>query len=202
MKCPSCGVALPADARFCIECGFELPRLASTGATMVLPRVAAGAVACPACGAGSPAGADYCVRCGRRLADQVPATLPTPPAPPVLARPQLRHPRPTPQFAPVAPSRARWPRLKHLSSAVWIIGIGLILLLKIPFWPTILVVGGLSLFLSAAGRGRVGGGLRSAIWLFGLAFLFSVPRLFVPGMIALVGLSIILNLGRWRMRGP
>ncbi len=202
MNCPSCGVALPADARFCIECGFELPRPASTGATMALPRVAAGAVACPACGAGSPEGADYCVRCGRRLADQVPATLPTPPAPPVLARPQLRQPRPTPQFAPVAPSRARWPRLKHLSSAVLIIGIGLILLLKIPFWPTILIVCGLSSFLSAAGRGRMGGGLRSAIWLFGLTFLFSVPRLFVPGMIALVGLSIILNLGRWRMRGP
>ena len=202
MNCQSCGVALPVDARFCIECGAELPRQASTGATMALPRVAVGAIACATCGAASPAGADYCVRCGRRLADALPPMLPTPLAPPVLARPQLRQPRPTPQFAPMAPRRVRGSRIKYMSGVVFMIGIGLILLLKIPFWPAILVVCGLSSFLSAAGRGRVGGGLSSALWLFGLAFLFTTPRLFVPGLITLIGLSMILNLGRCRTRGP
>ena len=47
--CPACGKVLPADAKFCLECG------------------AAQALKCHACGMDIPAGAKFCPACGKKI---------------------------------------------------------------------------------------------------------------------------------------
>lgn len=79
---------------------------------------------------------------------------------------------------------------------ILLIGIGSLLLLKFPFWPAILIVIGLSSFLSQALSGSLLNGLRSTLWLFGIAFLIMVPKLWWPGIMVLVGLSIGLEMLR------
>jgi ribosomal protein L40E len=193
MNCQFCGVELPADARFCIECGAEQPLRASTGATTLLPRSSATAIQCRVCGAASPEGADFCVGCGRRLAEPPPVSAPQP-AP-------LSPPPATP--APVAPrGRLRRRDARRISTAVFFIALGLLLLLKLPFWPMILVVCGLSSFVYGAIRGRVLSAVDNTLWLFGLAFLFTVPRLWLPGLIILIGMSVLISIGRKRLGVP
>jgi membrane protease subunit (stomatin/prohibitin family) len=50
-KCPECGTANPASARFCLNCGQSLVTT----------------VTCPDCGAENPAAAKFCTGCGRAL---------------------------------------------------------------------------------------------------------------------------------------
>jgi Double zinc ribbon len=202
MICPSCGVELPHDARFCIECGVALPERASTGATVALPRLAPSAVPCPACGAAGPEGADYCVRCGRRLADPLPAPAPAPAPMQPASHPRMRRPRPALHLPPATRQRRHGRVGDGVGSALFLIGLGLLFLLKLPFWPAILVVWGLAHFVNYALRGRVLDGFAHTLWLFGLAFLFTVPRLWFPGMIILVGLSMLLHLGQRYARRP
>src|SRR3954470_21836467 len=62
MRCPTCGTANVAGAKFCVECG---PRLA---------------LSCPACGALVSAGQRFCAECGTPLAATAagaPSTRPT-----------------------------------------------------------------------------------------------------------------------------
>lgn len=186
MQCPSCSAALPSDARFCIECGAELPSPANTGATTALPRDSARAVVCRACGAASPEGAYYCVRCGRGLASGPVAA----PAAPVSY--------------PAPPRRRRMRRhgAARLSGAIMLVGLGLLMLLKLPIWPLMLVVVGLAAFVHLAVRGHAVTGIGVALWLFSVVFLFRVPRLIVPGMIALVVIAVIVRLGWERSRQP
>lgn len=193
MHCQSCGADLPDDARFCIECGADVARPASTGATVQLPRQAAApAIACRSCGAANPDYAVYCVRCGRPIA--APAPAPT-------GGPQ--------SLAPAGPVRAPRQRWRGRSGvwegavgAAFLIGLGALFLLKLPFWPGILIVAGVAAFISEAARGRYYKGLTSVIWLFGLAFLFTVPRLWWPGMFAIIGLNILLDMLRRSLRHP
>lgn len=192
MNCPSCAAELPADARFCVECGVEV-RPASTGETTALPRYAALATPCPACGAASPEGADYCVRCGRRLTAPTLVPLPPPPAAVVKPRPP-RRPRPAMQSPPpVLRRRRRGAGWEHAGGAVFVIGLGLLFLLKAPFFPAILVVIGLSVFVKRAARRGLASGLRHALWLFGLALLFTIPRLWLPVLFVLFGLNVLLK---------
>ncbi|NTU86402.1 MAG: hypothetical protein HGA45_44905, partial [Chloroflexales bacterium] len=88
------------------------------------------------------------------------------------------------------------------SGAIFLIGLGALLLLKLPFWPGILIIAGLTAFASEAMRGRYFNGLNSVLWLFGIAFLFMVPRLWWPGVLVLVGISVLLNMARRAARGP
>lgn len=193
MHCQSCGADLPDDARFCIECGADVGPAASTGATVQLPRQAAAtAIACRSCGAANPDYAVYCVRCGRPVAE--PAHVPGG----------------TPQS--LAPSGSGWAPGQGRSgpSGVWggvvgaifMIGLAALFLLKLPFWPGILIVAGVVAFVSEAARGRYFKGLSSVIWLFGLAFLFMVPRLWWPGMFAIIGLNILIDMLRRSLRQP
>jgi hypothetical protein len=76
---------------------------------------------------------------------------------------------------------------------VFLIGLGMLFLLKLPFFPAILVVAGLSMFVSAAARGSITDGFRHAFWLFGLALLFTIPRLWVPIMVVLIGLNVLFD---------
>jgi class 3 adenylate cyclase/tetratricopeptide (TPR) repeat protein len=50
MTCPNCGTENPAGARYCIQCGTELPRV------------------CQTCGTVNPASARFCMQCGTPLA--------------------------------------------------------------------------------------------------------------------------------------
>lgn len=80
-----------------------------------------------------------------------------------------------------------------MGGPIFLVGLGLLFLLKLPFFPAILVVIGLSLFVSEAARGNVVVGLRNTIWLFGLAVLFTIPRLWMPGIFVLIGLHALLG---------
>lgn len=201
MNCPSCGVALPADARFCIECGAELPQAANTGATVALRTPEDRPLLCRACGAGSPADADYCVRCGRHLADAEPPPLAMPH--PLAPAPRIGRPRPAPRIQPVAHPRQHRRRVKHVGSAFFLIGLGLLFLLKLPFWPAILAVWGVSVLADTLTRGSGLKGFGNAFWLMGLALIFTAPsRYFMPGIIILVGMSIFFGMIRSGRRLP
>lgn len=196
MQCPSCGAQLPDDASFCIECGADLRRQASTGATVALPRIAEGTAICPACGAANPSYALFCVRCGQRM-DATTATT-SRPLPPVI---DLEPPQ-TLAYGPTYK-----PRRRGMSPwfPIFLVGMGLLFLLRMPIWPFILPVIGLATFVNETVRGRLLSGMQSAFWMFGLAIIFSPgfgPRLFVPGMIVLVGGSILLGLIAKATRNP
>jgi ribosomal protein L40E len=54
--CPSCGAPNPVSAKFCKQCGTQLPSLPSAEGMM-----------CPYCGASVKRGARFCPRCGSSL---------------------------------------------------------------------------------------------------------------------------------------
>lgn len=194
MHCSSCGADLPADARFCIECGADVA-VASTGPTVQLPR-AADALACRACGAANPVFAVFCVRCGQRIGAAAPAVGPDLGAPRGLAR-----------SAPPGAHSYRGHRRKRRSwegatGALFLLGLAALFLLKLPFWPGILVIVGITSFASESLRGRYYNGLSSVLWLFGIAFLIMVPRLWWPGILVIIGLNILLDVARRALRRP
>jgi hypothetical protein len=196
MNCPACAVELPADARFCVECGFEV-RPASTGKTTFLPRYAEGGPTCAACGTVGPEGADYCVRCGHRLTAPTLVPLPQPTQMVPASKPPRRQ-----YTAPARAKRRHRHAQKHLGGPVFLIGLGAIFLLKAPIFPAILVVIGLSVFVSAAARGGVVNGLKHAFWLFGIAVLFAIPRLWFPGLLVLIGLNVLFEMAQRAMQRP
>lgn len=185
MQCPSCGAEVPNDAQFCIECGASL-RPAATGATTSLPRWGETLVRCGVCGADNPERATYCVRCGAMLKGAV--AIPGPGDTDRLAGPPA-----LPASAPARPWR-RSARGDITGLAIMLIGIGVLLLARMPFWPGILFVIGVSSFVSEASRGRIFQGIGSVLWLFGIAILFLVPRLWWPGLLVLIGLSVLLGM--------
>ena len=79
-KCVKCGAALPANAKFCLECGEKVAPAVSAD-TVVCPEcgktVAKGKfcpecgykfiTACPKCGATVTSGAKFCLECGEKL---------------------------------------------------------------------------------------------------------------------------------------
>ncbi len=192
MKCPSCGAEVPDDALFCIECGVSL-RPVATGATTALPRPTAEMLICGACGATNPAHAAYCVRCGALIKGPVP--IPGVNIPERLARS-------TEPLAPPPPMRRAGPGREFIGLAVFLIGFGGLMLTRVPIWPAILFVIGLTVFVVKAMSGRIIDGLSSVIWLFGLGVLFTVPSLFWPGLLVLIGLTALLNLLRRAAAGP
>lgn len=58
-KCPKCGNSLPANAKFCLECGTKIEALAENE------------MICPACGKKTPKG-KFCIECGQPLANKCP----------------------------------------------------------------------------------------------------------------------------------
>jgi membrane protease subunit (stomatin/prohibitin family) len=78
-KCAKCGAALPANAKFCLECGEKVVSVSEE--TVVCPEcgktVAKGKfcpecghkfiTACPKCGAAVTSGAKFCLECGEKL---------------------------------------------------------------------------------------------------------------------------------------
>lgn len=58
-KCPKCGNPLPANAKFCLECGTKIEDIADNE------------IICPACGKKTPKG-KFCVECGHPLVNKCP----------------------------------------------------------------------------------------------------------------------------------
>src|SRR5579863_2962152 len=70
--CPGCQAAIPAEARFCPQCG------------------APQALACPSCGHANATGSKFCAQCGTKFGAPAPpaAAAPKPPAPATAASPR------------------------------------------------------------------------------------------------------------------
>jgi hypothetical protein len=79
-----------------------------------------------------------------------------------------------------------------LSGGIFLIGTGLIFLLRLPVFPTILAVVGASSALAGLATGRGWEGAQTGLWLLGLALLFHF-EIFWPGILILVGLSALLG---------
>jgi predicted nucleic acid-binding Zn ribbon protein len=182
MNCPSCGTELPADAQFCIECGVAI-RQANTNPTVALPRTLDPTLRCPSCGSANPENALFCVRCGERI-DVTQST-------------SLARPAPQPASTPVPPARRTatrrtqsqgWP----YSGALFLIGMGLIFLLKLPFLPALFVLIGLTTFIGSAVSGNILAGLSPLVWMFAMAIFFAIPRLGVPAIFVAIGLQFII----------
>ena len=79
--------------------------------------------------------------------------------------------------------RSRSSVYSTLSGGLLLIGIGLILLLRMPFFPTI---------LAGFATGRGWQGVQGGIWLVGLFFLFYY-EIFWPGILILAGVSALIG---------
>ena len=76
-KCASCGANLPANAKFCLECGEKVVAAGSVVCPQCGNTVAKGkfcpecgykfATVCPACGKETVPGAKFCLECGEKL---------------------------------------------------------------------------------------------------------------------------------------
>jgi hypothetical protein len=81
-------------------------------------------------------------------------------------------------------------RLEGASVGIILIGVGLIFLLNIDFFPAILVVVGLASLPGSLANEGLWAGIQGAVWLIGLAILFATDKLW-PGILILIGLSMI-----------
>jgi len=196
MRCENCAAEVPADGKFCIECGAPVAQ-AATGATERLPDYVGGPQ-CAACGTRNPPGADFCVTCGRTLAVRPVADVPANPLPPALApAPISSAPSASLESAPAArPRRAglsvEW---GGIIGGIWLIGIA-VLAVTGWWWPGIMVLFGISALVGGLQSGgsweqRLGG-IQGAIWTFGIAVL-AVTGWWWPGIMVLVGLSAIFG---------
>ena len=152
MQCANCAAEIPADGKFCIECGAPVHQ-AATGATERLPDYAGGP-ACAACGTRNPPGAAFCVTCGRGLAARPVADAPANPLPIPLADAPLTSMPPASLEAVPAPKSHRggfsveW---GGIMGGIWLIGIA-VLAVTSWWWPGIMVLLGLSAILGAVTR--------------------------------------------------
>jgi hypothetical protein len=79
-----------------------------------------------------------------------------------------------------------------LSGGLLLIGVGLIFLLHLDFFPAILAVLGLSSVLAGLATGRGWYAIQSGLWLVGLALLFYFD-IFWPGILILLGISALVG---------
>jgi hypothetical protein len=161
---------------------------------------------CPACQRTNPVDARFCIYCSAQLNTEAPAVAASVAPQPVPATgPTTRlapeavsgytMPEPIPATATPAPSIHRGRAQFHQSGgALFLIGLG-VLFLTGNFWPGILVLIGLTGFISEAGRGRQQQGLGALIFFTGLAFLFWSGAFF-PGILFLLGIMALLNYHR------
>ena len=196
MRCETCAAELPADGKFCIECGAPVSQ-AATGATERLPDYAGGPQ-CAACGTRNPPGADFCVTCGRSLGARLVADAPANPLPPAPAPAPLSSvPSALIEDAPAArPRRAGFSvEWGGIMGGIWLIGIA-VLAVTGWWWPGIMVLVGISALVGGLQSGgsweQRWGGLQGAIWTFGIVVL-AVTGWWWPGIMVLVGLSAILG---------
>ncbi len=76
------------------------------------------------------------------------------------------------------------------SGGILLIGLGIIFLTNIDFFPAILVVIGLAGLPESVAQKGFWAGIQSAVWLIGIALLFVFDK-FWPGILILIGLSML-----------
>ena len=192
MRCEKCAAEIPADGKFCIECGVPVSQ-AATGATERLPDYAGGQQ-CAACGTRNPPGAAFCVTCGRGLGVRPVADAPANPLPiPPADAPLTSVPSASVESAPATRSRRGGFSVEW--GGIWLIGIA-VLAVTGWWWPGIMVLVGISALVGGLQSGgsweQRWGGIQGAIWTFGIAVL-AVTGWWWPGIMVLVGLSVILG---------
>lgn len=158
---------------------------------------------CPTCNRTNPEDARFCIYCSAQLTPpapevrevQAPAIGPTtrlPEAPTPTYTMPASAPSPAPAVPHVPGHIHRVPRHFHeAGGAFFLIGLG-VLFLTGSFWPGILVLIGVTAFISEMGRGRQNNGLGALIFFCGLAFLFATGAFF-PGILILLGVMALLN---------
>ena len=80
--------------------------------------------------------------------------------------------------------------LEGASGGIFLIGLGILFLTKVDFFPWILVVMGLTSLPGSVAQKGFWAGIQGFIWLAGLAVLFATDTLW-PGILILAGLSIL-----------
>lgn len=83
-------------------------------------------------------------------------------------------------------------KLEGASGAIILIGIGLIFLLDISFWPWILFVVAAPAVLSGIAEGGLWAGLQGGVWLIGIGVLALLDAWW-PGILILIGLSMLVG---------
>lgn len=156
---------------------------------------------CPQCDRQNPADAKFCIYCAAMLqqAPAAPTVESTPaigqtmrlPQPPTYSMPQAVQPVP----APVGPAMGKRHRGRSFNTdaikAAWLIGLG-VLLLTGDFFPGILVLIGITSFMSDSQQGQHDKALRNLAFFVGLAVLFWTS-FFWPGILFLIGGMFLLN---------
>ena len=79
-----------------------------------------------------------------------------------------------------------------MTGGIILIGIGIIFLANIDFFPAILVVIGLASLPESVAQKGFWAGIQSAVWLIGIAALFAFD-IFWPGILILAGLSMLVG---------
>ena len=185
MQCPKCQTILPADARFCIECGYQTTRPV-TGATVQLADPNANLRICPHCAAANPSHAAFCVMCGNSVEGEI-RSLAT-------SRGPTHRPVQQPHSTSTTCMSSPWARSKggigSFIPVVFFVGLAFLFFTR-SFFPGILLLLGVIALLSAINDGKPKAGLIGAVWLMGLAILF-FSGAFFPGILILVGLRILL----------
>ncbi|HEY0607245.1 MAG TPA: zinc ribbon domain-containing protein [Herpetosiphonaceae bacterium] len=158
---------------------------------------------CPTCNRSNPEDARFCIYCSTQLTPRVtevqeaqsPAVGPTTRLPESSA-PIYTMPASVPNPAPAIPhvpghiSRG----LRHgneVAGAFFLIGLG-VLFLTGTLFPGILVLLGVTAFISQNGREHQNKGLAALIFFTGLAVLFWTNSIF-PGILILFGIMALLN---------
>lgn len=165
---------------------------------------------CPTCERTNPADARFCIYCSAQLTSPAPVVQDAQPAAvgpttrlSEAAIPAYTMPASAPIPATAGPQhsahlRRAFPQLNQNAGAFFLIGLG-VLFLTGNFWPGILVLIGVTSFISETGHGRQNKGLGTLIFFTGLAFLFWTGAFF-PGILILLGIMALLNSrhGFWR----
>ncbi len=152
---------------------------------------------CSICTRSVPADAQFCIYCATRIRPPAPAVQPGPATGPTTRLdPAVVKTYTMPAPAPAAPQRAAPRRTSrqrpHGGSvgAVWLIGLGLLLLTGTIF-PGVLALVGITSYMKESARGRHFKALQSLVFFLGLTTLFvfgfSWPGLFIwLGVMALL----------------
>lgn len=160
---------------------------------------------CPNCARENPANAKFCIYCAANLMPETPVVVEATPA----VGPTVRlEPAPTPSYnLPIEPQPAAAAPQSAPSStpkkhgysdgsigAIFMIGLG-VLFLTGNFFPGILVVLGITGYMSQARHGKSQQALQTLVFFAGLALLFATGSFF-PGILFLLGAMYFLGRGQ------
>lgn len=167
MNCPNCGRSIPADSRVCPYCGTRVAE------TQLDER--------PAMGPTTRLNQDEPVA---RTAEQLEPERP-------MAGPARAEQPYTP-----SPARGFGTRQAVPIGAIWLIGIA-VLAITNAWWPGILILIGMTSFVSLMNRGPINHAVSPLIFFIGMAVI-AYFNWWWPGMLILIGVMMLINAGTFR----